>query len=271
MSLDIPYFYAKSDQTDLFNDFGVVASNYFQKSSLAVVEDKIEHMGPDDLKRQITFIQLLLTDMNDHHSPYRSEYTLSQVSKDFDKKQVSRQLAEKTFNKLIDNMAVSPDGSSVCWLSMTVIGSEKNPGWQIRPLGPYLYDGYAGLDIFLWAYHVTTGNDHARQVAVLVDNELFRYTDDIVTAKLPGIETEEDGLTIVPDFFGNFYFHKKSSVCLGTSFSAVGFDGSWITLPCASSSRITSRSICLKVSRCSSARIARTRKSLRWFAGICCR
>lgn len=182
LSLDIPYFYTKSDQTDLFNDFGVVASNYFQKSSLAVVEDKIEHMGPDDLKRQTTFIQLLLTDMNDHHSPYRSEYTLSQVSKDFDKKRVSRKLAEKTFNKLIDSMAVSPDGSSVCWLSMTVIGSEKNPGWQIRPLGPYLYDGYAGLDIFLWAYHVTTGSDHARQVAVLVDNELFRYTDDIVTA-----------------------------------------------------------------------------------------
>ena len=63
---------------------------------------------------------------------------------------------------------------------------------------------------------------------------------------------------------------KKSSVCLGTSFPAVGLARSWITTPRASSSRITSRRICLNASRCSSARIALTRKSLRWFGGICC-
>lgn len=181
LSLDIPYFYAKPDQTNLFNDFGVVASNYFQKSSLAVVEDKIQQMGPDDLKQQMTFIQLLLTDMNDYNSPYRTKHALSQVPTDFDKRTESLKLAARTFNKLIDDMAVSPDSSSVCWLSMTVIGSEKNPGWQIQPLGPYLYDGYAGLDIFFWAFYVTTGNDRARQVANLVDNELFRHTDDITT------------------------------------------------------------------------------------------
>lgn len=182
LALDIPYFYAKSDQTALFNDFGVIENNYFQKSSLAVVEEKIQQMGPDDLKRQMTFIQLLLTDMNDYHSPYRSGYPFGQVSAGFEKKRESIKLAENSFNKLMDDVSVSPDGSSVCWLSMTVIGNEKNPGWQIRPLGPYLYDGYAGLDIFLRAFHVTTGNERAGQVADLVDNELFRYTDNIITA-----------------------------------------------------------------------------------------
>lgn len=96
----------------------------------------------------------------------------------------------------------------------------------------------------------------------------------------PFTKTNDNSLNIAPRMYHKQQWQdsgqsqrdaKKSSVCLGTSFSSVGLVGSWITTPRASSSRITSLRICLNASRCSSARIALTRKSLRWFAGICCR
>ena len=61
----------------------------------------------------------------------------------------------KAVLKLADNLMhtaiFNSDKSEVNWIGVSLIGSEDDCAWDIRPLGTYLYEGVSGLAIFFKA------------------------------------------------------------------------------------------------------------------------
>ena len=65
LNMDIPYFYLNTSDKSLFGSEGEKIEDYFEYTSLEHLKKKIVLLDEDDLKRQLMFMNIILTEINE--------------------------------------------------------------------------------------------------------------------------------------------------------------------------------------------------------------
>ncbi len=173
MNLDIPYFEVKGNSRSLFYGKGGANENYLKESLFDSWKRKIEGFEEADLERQLTFIRLSMG-LLDHR---KAEFSWNSR-----KREMAKMVANETdflkscCKRITDWICRSAvvAGEDITWYAPVFFSDEK---WRVEPIGLSLYDGLAGIALYLAAY-LKSNPDHAgKSIYGLAVNKLFRHTE----------------------------------------------------------------------------------------------
>ena len=179
---DIPYFTLNTSKKSLFgNDGATEFTGYFEETSIERLKKKVAKMSSQQMEEQKRFIRISLTDLN------KSEKDMSVFSFDgasskdeYADHGVIEIAVEKIVNELLNSVKWGAKKEDANWLGISIIGESENPFWNIQPLNNYLYDGVAGIAIFLRAYAKVFNTSKYNDLSDAVENNLFMYTKEIL-------------------------------------------------------------------------------------------
>lgn len=175
---DVPYFYYDVCRPELYSGTGEVQCNYFERTAMQCMENRLAHMCTADMERQKKLIRaaiLIGTKKVNNKLPE------TQQMKGFGESQEIK-TAEKIADFLLEEAIWSEDGSEVGWISIVMAGyRERN--WLIRPMNFYLYGGLAGMAVFMAELAYRTKKAKYHNVEKVLVNQLLRHTDDVFHKK----------------------------------------------------------------------------------------
>lgn len=165
---DIPYFYAKSNSTDLYiEDDEIIYKNFFNVNPESYLDARLCHMSYEDMNFQKQILETFVP------NAFRKNWSecisgTRQLSSEKTKKDSIRQtclkIAESIFNRCIQGK----QGSDVTWLYTTDIGP------CITDL--YLYSGIAGIIIFFAAINKNEDFPQYRVFESYLIEKMISYT-----------------------------------------------------------------------------------------------
>lgn len=145
---DIPYFWYSMDGKTLYNRTNLTVEKFFTLTNIEVLEKKLSSLNEDDAKKQVLYIQLLLSNLSEYKGKEQSIATYSDHydnSLSFSREKLL--LAVDTITEdILKKSIFNDDYTEVNWLGITMEGNEKGI-WTFEPLGNYLYDGLAGVTV----------------------------------------------------------------------------------------------------------------------------
>jgi type 2 lantibiotic biosynthesis protein LanM len=176
---DIPVFTARAGSRDLTGGTGVRFNRFLTESGLDRVRRRIRRLGPEDLERQVWLIEGALSatdhglEPNDAEAPpARPVAKKAQAADAPSVRNVDCQAAigrarllsaAKAVGDRLDALALrSKDGEDAAWLGFTLVSHGQ---WVPNVLGPNLYDGTAGIALFLGRLGYVTGEDRYSSLA----------------------------------------------------------------------------------------------------------
>lgn len=181
LSMDIPYFYANTSGTSLYSSRGEEIKNYFDKSSVNKARNRIANLNDSDRDKQCQFIKMTLTRIDQQSQSETKAYTVKENEhKGTVNKDDIISAIEFIKNRLLKDAVVSEDNKDANWLGVKLVGDYGHGGLSIRPLDVYLYEGVAGICIFLGALSRYDSSDELRRVLSASTKSLFDYTEDIL-------------------------------------------------------------------------------------------
>lgn len=165
--LDVPVFTAPVDSTDLHGDEGTVVAGFFAEPSYGVVLQRLAAMGEEDLATQLRMIDAVFqchlpgADRRGSRASATPSPAREATGTVSGERQISvaRRLAHE-----LDEQAIRGDGGSLTWIAPQFVALTER--LQLRPLGPSLYDGVAGIAVFYAALHRVTGEAAYRERAL---------------------------------------------------------------------------------------------------------
>lgn len=170
---DIPKFIAHPDSRDLFTSRGEAISEFFEEASLDAAKKCTQRLSEDDLERQIWIIEASFTSLTlDTHLTKKNALRLrpvdSPVSRD-------RLLDEaRAIGNRLQRLALI-DGERINWPGVIEINGQ---GWNLLPAGPDLYNGLAGIALFLAYLGQVSGEEQHTRLARLtwqaINNQFAR-------------------------------------------------------------------------------------------------
>jgi ABC-type multidrug transport system fused ATPase/permease subunit len=194
LNMDIPYFYLNTSGKSLFGSEGEKIEDYFEYTSLEHLKKKIVLLDEDDLKRQLMFMNIILTEINEFQVEDK-KIELQQMKMIPHREKNKAHLlkaVQKLADSLIKTAVFNKDRTEVNWIGVTLIGNEDDCSWDIRPLGTYLYEGMSGLAIFFNALYTVDPQKEYLIICNAIEKELFTYTDEMCERN-EGIENESSG------------------------------------------------------------------------------
>ncbi|NJO62787.1 MAG: type 2 lantipeptide synthetase LanM [Richelia sp. RM2_1_2] len=164
--LDIPLFTARSNQDAFVINNSQRINRYYQKSSYDLVTNRLRQLNDKDLELQVGFIYSSLyasiPNQADNISlPAQAAVNLATISPIVKEKLVQQAIA---IAEDMQKRAVYASDGSVWWMGMQYIPDARQ--LQPRPLGYDLYDGCAGVALFLSALAKISGNKEFRDLAL---------------------------------------------------------------------------------------------------------
>ncbi|WP_342715406.1 type 2 lanthipeptide synthetase LanM family protein [Bacillus paramycoides] len=147
---DIPFFFTKVNEPHLYIDKLNRVDNYFKKSNRELIRSKITHLSKNDLSLQLNIIHMSVLAGDSQYSNESIEINLEKqpdktiLKNDYLKQavKIGEYILSKAINGKVNNL---PD---YCWISTIFDGTEES-NWRISPTGVDLYNGNAGVAIFL--------------------------------------------------------------------------------------------------------------------------
>ena len=154
----IPVYYVQGRNLELGN--GTCIPDYFEESVWEQVAGRLKRMGGKDEYRQKKLIALSMSAVN-----------CRQVEQTVEQQAIvtSHQIAERIQTDM------EKIGGEVQWIKLEY---GRNGGWQFQTMGMYLYDGIAGIAVFLMAYGTAYGMEKQKELRECVIERMFRYTDE---------------------------------------------------------------------------------------------
>lgn len=189
---DIPCFERKLNGKDLFENGHVVCEQYFCETVQEALDRRMMEMGAFDRKLQISLIAFSL-----RLAGVRMENQMNEALENACVNGVYRDKEEKNWGEIRHEIAeriataalVDSENERVMWLALQCIAENGNLG--ICKMNYYLYAGISGIAVALRQMNIETGK--YGELCRLIDNELFQYTDGILTGKRK-VATEYTGL-----------------------------------------------------------------------------
>lgn len=180
---DIPYFSYAAGNTYIKGGSNKTIFNFFEKTSMQVLYDKLNLLCLEDCKEQMSYIVLSLSSLGKYHLGQRNRTGMNNTifEKSFKK---DRYLdAAESIAKYLKKIAVfNDDRDEVNWIGISIVGN-KESRWNIAPLNMYLYDGVAGMAVFFYTYRIVSGDDKFEEICKALKNILFQYTEFILKNK----------------------------------------------------------------------------------------
>ena len=195
LNMDIPYFYLNTSETELYSSNGDKIENYFSHTSMDHFKCKICKLSEEDLKTQLMYMDIVLTDIDEFQSnAARKEIPKANIKNSLnDLDDIILSAIFKLADTLIERAVFNKDKTEVNWIGMTLVGDENNCSWDIKPLGTYLYEGMSGLSIFFNSLYKFSKVKKYKEVGAAIDKELFMYTDEMIE-RTEGLEDESGGI-----------------------------------------------------------------------------
>lgn len=179
---DIPYFYTIGCKRHLYGVRDILFKNYFEQTAQEQFSERLNSINEEVIKQQQEFIRvsmaLLKSDINKRDKYARSsggsfEVSLTDVCKDI--------LQWITSHAVYDD-----NGEIVNWVGIKLLGYAERQ-WKLAPLDIYLYDGLAGVAIYInaWLKYTEVCDDRltAEKAKECLDKVMFKYTDSLCNDK----------------------------------------------------------------------------------------
>lgn len=174
---DIPYFYFSMSEKSIINIRGEKIDNYFEKTPIDILYEKLDALNVSDMERQSEYIDWVMDASSNQEEIYVNKvYSIGKTVEEHRRKKpdiesIVRELTEKIYSHAIWNK----DQTEVSWCSFQFAANGKT--WDIKPMNMYLYDGLAGMLLLL--YELKQVDETASQLYCTVKKMLFRYTNDL--------------------------------------------------------------------------------------------
>lgn len=173
LNSNIPYFFTKANETNLYIDEFNKINQYFQKSVMEIIQTKINKLSEEDLSLQLNIIDMSIIagDYEYLHENVNSnslKINNSLLSKN-DYLYQAIEIGEYILSKSIKGTINGLD--DCCWISTVFNGSEDND-WSIGPTGVDLYNGNAGIAIFFAYLSKLTNRDVFKKASYTALNSI---------------------------------------------------------------------------------------------------
>jgi type 2 lantibiotic biosynthesis protein LanM len=168
-NLDIPYFQASNESTNLNLTTEVFLENYFESASFEDAIKELNSLCDEDLKRQLLLIRGSFLARSGHIAGGVNNRQLM--------KREPSQIGNTNFYKFalemgdrIASNALWEKDTSCNWYGISFIASAKR--FQLKPLGYNLYDGSSGVGLFFSALYAISKNEEHSRLAKAATHEI---------------------------------------------------------------------------------------------------
>lgn len=187
--MDIPYFWTLPRTTDVFCSDGSVIHSLRAETGLEAVRRRMASMSDADLSYQSWLIRLSVTTwaLNRHSVDERERRSRLPLPR---KSCVDELAGAQILARRLRQLAVRNDGEA------TWIGMHYRPGddsWAVEPVGPSLFDGTAGIALFLSYLDAITSGDH-HDLATEAFRTFRRQVERTITGSATGISVGFSGI-----------------------------------------------------------------------------
>jgi type 2 lantibiotic biosynthesis protein LanM len=153
---DVPRFVTRVGSRDIWTCSGDWIPEFLTESSLDTVRRQISNLTTHDLEQQSWLIRASLVTMTSGLGISRAHRPLPLVANDGEDNLGFAIEAAVAIGDRLEALAVQDDQDGVAWMGLRLAGSIR---WSVAPLGPELYDGNAGVALFLAYLAEVTGRD----------------------------------------------------------------------------------------------------------------
>jgi type 2 lantibiotic biosynthesis protein LanM len=140
---DVPFFTTTPRSRSIWTSAGVEIPDFYERSGLECVEQRLRDLSPDDLERQRWFLRASLTSLSPAEKglieiPLTGPPATPAPRAEFLK-------AARDVGDRLEQLAFTTD-TEASWIGLTLLTEEH---WALAPLGVDLYGGLPGVALFL--------------------------------------------------------------------------------------------------------------------------
>lgn len=183
--LDIPLFKMGIGDTRILSDSGEAVDDHFRKSGLEVVMDRLRFLSPEDLARQIDLMRGALSGLAElfssaHESPVPDTPPLTREELLSSAMRIAGAIHER---------AIRGDDGGATWIAPAYLRLDDRTD---QGVSYYLYDGAAGISLFLAALNSVAHRPLDRELALAA----LRPIEMVMKSEEPSRLLEQEGIGI---------------------------------------------------------------------------
>lgn len=165
---DIPYFTFKVGSTSLFSADKIEIKDFFDKTSIDIIKEKLDKLSSADHDRQVEFIKLSLSAISTNEQQKYTPYGFKEVEKSLlDTKNYHNEQflneAKKIGDEIVDRAIVGDDFKDALWFGLNL---DNNEQFKLSPISIDLYNGSLGIVLFLGILAKETNDEKYKKYAV---------------------------------------------------------------------------------------------------------
>ena len=174
---DFPIFWADGDNIDLKDSSGILMKSFMRCPIYDQVVNRLSELDGKDLAKQVKFIQasLYFRELSHSNEPGDVGRNLPEKTKAATRESLLKAAIDIGI-RLNDEAIYSPDGSC-SWITTGIVpGSEK---YRMQPMGMFIYDGFAGVAMFLSALSTVSDNPDIQMISDAILKSLRRTLSEV--------------------------------------------------------------------------------------------
>ncbi|MEH7041328.1 type 2 lantipeptide synthetase LanM [Bacillus pseudomycoides] len=165
---DIPYFTFKVGSTSLFSADKIEIKDFFDKTSIDIIKEKLNKLSSADHDRQVEFIKLSLSAIATNDQQEYTPYGFKEVEKSLlDTKNYHNDQflneAKKIGDEIVDRAIVGDNFKDALWFGLNL---DNNEQFKLSPISIDLYNGSLGIVLFLGILAKETNDEKYKKYAV---------------------------------------------------------------------------------------------------------
>ena len=177
---NVPIFTCAVNSTDIYSENILALRDYFDKSPMAYVKEKVNEMSDSQLETQLEFISM---SFSMHGGSTESDLTgikFANTDKNSSSSKEWINIAKKIGDYLISaSTSFSKDGDvHRNWVSCTLKGNSESPA-EIAPVGYDIYNGSSGIILFLTKLSELSEDDKYYKAALESLNSIYSFIDEL--------------------------------------------------------------------------------------------
>jgi type 2 lantibiotic biosynthesis protein LanM len=157
---DVPVFTSRPNSRDLWTSEGERIPEVFEQSPLALVREKLNRLGEEDLARQVSFIRTAIASagegaLSGDYAPAPRKLRLADQREAID---LARAVGDMLCRDALENEFCAS------WIGITPVGARERSA-ALQPLDLRLYNGLSGCSLFLAYLAAVTGDKSYERIA----------------------------------------------------------------------------------------------------------
>lgn len=166
---DIPIFYANTTKMDVYDAFGNGIADYYDKTGYQCLKKDTIELGGTVRDRNISIIRLLTKNYNPLEASHAKDYSLQNALKYPSSEKEDFLEKAKTIGDYLIDIAVFSENKEQALYECLV---PNESGWSAGISGANLYDGLAGVQLFMSQLYKVTFDSKYREFGNVIGNSI---------------------------------------------------------------------------------------------------